>query len=369
MTRTEYQNRPLAEALSGLRGQNDNRRYDQRRQNDNRNSSFDNRNKNFRPRKQDFATPVNNLGDDGHDHINVHFQAVTAVGRGLSVYGDFPFTHPKYGRFRTVHGLMCWLGHPNQPDSFRNMEGWEVERQRINSSKEYIHQYRFVLIDSTYQKIMQNPDLLKMVKDCADIPFDHYYMQTTSRQPIHRIRVRTDSYSWIIRGLTEVRKAILENRIPRLDFLLHPSDRAEYLENLAQEAARLENVFNEPQEVKATDDNKDKKFKKHKKRFKTDKTTTDTPVDHQPTAEAIAEPIEHVPETPQAESPEVVTTTEANEPSSEKVEPTISVEAGGTVVENDKPQYEFTVNTISNETDTSSVSSSSSDSGDGGSSD
>lgn len=191
---------------------------------------------------------VNELGNDGVDHINTYYHAETELGIALSVYGDYPFNHPEFGRFRTVHGFICWLSHPNQPDEYRNMTATDAQMLRKVSPSILVPRYRYVLIEATMFKILAHPNLKEMLMGC-ELPLDHYYRQTTVANK--SIRVRPDNAYWMIRGLTELRNSLIENRKPRLDFLLNEADRAVHRKKLSRESETLDPVFVPKQQVVA----------------------------------------------------------------------------------------------------------------------
>lgn len=163
---------------------------------------------------------VNRLGEDGKDHINTHHRATTDLGNALSPYGDYPFMHPEYGQFRTVHGILAWLRNPAQPDNIRTMSGHDVEKVRIHPADEVeLVDYSFIYMDCTWLKIQTYPELAKAFKE-STLPFDLYYFSITDPENNKSIRVRGPTAVWVIRGLNELRNALKEDREPNLDFLL-----------------------------------------------------------------------------------------------------------------------------------------------------
>lgn len=212
----------------------------------------------YKPRAE--LPAVKDLIGDGVDHINTHYQAETELGIALSVYGDYPFNHPEFGRFRTVHGFMCWLSHPNQPDKYRNMTATDAEMLRKVSPSIHVPRYRYVMIEATMFKILAHPNLTAMFTEC-ELRLDHYYRQTLVSNK--SIRVRPDNADWMIRGLTELRNALIEGRKPRIDFLLNEADRAVHRKKLSRESETLEAVFVPPQQPVVAEPQEEKKPGKH----------------------------------------------------------------------------------------------------------
>lgn len=159
---------------------------------------------------------VNNLIGDGEDHINTHHQGTTDLGKALSMYGDYEFTHSRYGRFRTVYGLMAWLGHVDQPDQYRTMAAQAVHVNRQpRSQDQYIHNYHLTIVDATWQKICAYPELKKALIE-STLPFDYYYHNVLKEGSV---RIRNISSPWLIAGFEELRLAAKEGREPNLEFI------------------------------------------------------------------------------------------------------------------------------------------------------
>lgn len=185
---------------------------------------------------------VNKLANDGIDHINIHHTARTNLGKALSAYGESVFMHNRWGRFLTVHGFMSWLCSPKQPDNFRTMSGTRVERAMFRQETVMVHNFYFVFFDATWQKIKANKELYDALA-ANTLPFDHYYYQTVSKDPLVIIRSRVQSSITVIRGMNELRDAARGKREPNLAFMLLPQDRAEYLHNLEKGCSTLELSF------------------------------------------------------------------------------------------------------------------------------
>lgn len=252
---------------------------------------------------------VNSLGVEGEDHINTHFQSDSELGRALSTYGSYPFNHPEYGRFRTVHGFMCWLGNPNQPDSYRNMPAYAVEKHRLSSASVPVKNYRFKLMEATWLKIQVHPEIGRKLAE-SNLRLDHYYLNHLSPGSGNnkkRIRIRPDTAPVVIRAFEEIRKALIENRSPCFDFLLHESERAAYLKNLRRECENLvvtltprqESELNEKDPNAKPTKNFSPSQKKYRKKYfenqrkKRDMTLVqaeDGSMEHRPVAEA-SEPV------------------------------------------------------------------------------
>lgn len=212
---TGYRNRDMAEKIGGLRNQIQTR-------------GFSTRN----------APAVNRLGNDGEDHINVYHHAETVVGRALAFTGDQIFSHNRYGKFRSVAGLMAYLSSESQPDIFRTLPGSQVfaERHRHRNDAK-IYNYRWVAADATWQKVKQNSNLAKALYD-SDLPFDVYRTERLDGDERSTIRVRHSSeYEWLVPTLEEIRRALREAREPDFSqFIVERDVEAEKIA-LAKEAA------------------------------------------------------------------------------------------------------------------------------------
>lgn len=203
MTNQQYRNRPFADSFAAFRQSP--QVYQQR----------------IARTRTDGALPaVKNWVSDGEDHINTHHHANTELGKALSMYGDYEFNHSKYGRFRTVHGLISWLADPNQPDEYRKMTAFMVQQNRqARVNDQYIPDFHHLIVDATWQKVKAYPELYKVLAE-STLPFDYYYYNFVRNESgKDKVRIRNNSSRWLIAGFEELRKAARENREPNLSFI------------------------------------------------------------------------------------------------------------------------------------------------------
>lgn len=202
MTKQQYRNRPFADSFAAFRQSPQSHQHI------------------GRLRTDSVLPAVKNWEGDGVDHINTHHHADTELGKALSMYGDYEFNHNKYGRFRTIHGLVSWLANPNQPDEYRTMTAFKV--QQIRQSKvqdQYIPDFHHLIVDATWQKIKAYPELKKVLAE-STLPFDYYYYNfVQGENGKDRVRIRNNSSRWLIAGFEELRKAAREDREPDLSFI------------------------------------------------------------------------------------------------------------------------------------------------------
>jgi hypothetical protein len=215
-----YQNRPMAGRFSELRSRIHTRHPSMRN-----------------------APAVNSLGNDGEDHINVYHAGRTALGKALAFTGDLQFTHKRYGKFRSVAGLMAYLSSKAQPDTFRTVPGAQVfsVKRRFDSDAR-VYNYRAVAADATWQKVKQHPAIAKELYE-SDLPFDVYYTETTDADSDSYIRVRlVGEYEWLVPALDEMRKALRGGREPNFSFLQSEEEtRAEEKQTAARESVKATN--------------------------------------------------------------------------------------------------------------------------------
>lgn len=114
-----------------------------------------------------------NPKDDGITHINVYSKGQTELGKLLSNWGNTPFVHYEYGKFKTVEGCWYWLITGNE--KLRDFHGYqakqygkELEQIRSNPTKEE-------LISIYQAKLYYNSFLIEELKK-NKLPFKHYYV-------------------------------------------------------------------------------------------------------------------------------------------------------------------------------------------------
>lgn len=170
---------------------------------------------------------VNALLADGEDHINIHHHAKTTLGRGLSLFSDYEFKHNKYGKFRTIQGLLCYLGHSTQPDEFRTLSASEALKLRATKYRTNVDiaEYQWVVLDAIWQKVQAYPKMAAALRN-STLPFEYYYIDAIDKENKQYIRVRVNKIgSWLCRGVEEIRQALKKGTQPKLYCFMSPEMR------------------------------------------------------------------------------------------------------------------------------------------------
>lgn len=167
-------------------------------------------------RKQANALPSpNTFGVDGVDHINIWGRRPTSeLGKALNIdNAQHPFNHTVFGRFNTIQGFWYYIRSNMACDGFRTLAGKALGNCARQYQMSRAINFRPMLIDAMYQRIIQNQALVDLVKKNAHLPIDAYSEDDMG------LRIRPDFHSWLIGGMKEVFKAVVEGREPKLDYL------------------------------------------------------------------------------------------------------------------------------------------------------
>jgi hypothetical protein len=162
-----------------------------------------------------YKQPLTAIGVDGKDHINVWEKGSTELGRNLSHISYFPFVHSEYGKFKTMEGFWHYIRSKNKDDNLRQLSGTKARKLGESLDICRVPNFKKVIMDANWQKIKAYPDLINDLKN-LELPLDGYYIRAANKD----LRIRFVSSSWILPGLEEIRKAILENRSPDFSFLV-----------------------------------------------------------------------------------------------------------------------------------------------------
>lgn len=153
---------------------------------------------------------------DGEDHINISAEAVTQIGKRLNRGSKSQFTHSHFGSFKTIEGFTTYIQSEEKDDRLRRLWGNSLKEfsKLLTIKKATIRNFKAVVIDTYYQRIVQEPALVKLLVN-SDLPFDVYYTLRDTG-----VRVRPASYGWMIPGLNEIRRALKESAQPDFSFLM-----------------------------------------------------------------------------------------------------------------------------------------------------
>lgn len=176
------------------------------------------------------------IGQDGVDHINVNYDGLTELGYALHQNSEFHFIHNLFGPFFTIEGFYRWLSCETDQHEFRTFNAAHcAQLAKRTTNHVYVPNLPFLVMDATLQKINTYPDLRDAL-GASTLPFDSYrytYDNVNGQRVATRVRFR--NASWVVEGLTVIRKAIQDGVEPDLGFLL--DDKRAY-ETLVEKAKR-----------------------------------------------------------------------------------------------------------------------------------
>lgn len=178
------------------------------------------KNTSFKNQDKSNLQPVDTIGIDGINHINIWEKASTELGIALSHMSDLPFTHATYGKFRSIEGFWHYIRSVSRDDRTRMMAGYKAKKFGDSLQSHRIDDFRAVIMDANWQKVTQYSPLVEEIKK-SELPFDVYYLFKDDV----KVRIRPASAFWLIEGFEEIRKALKENRKPNFNSLKDPINR------------------------------------------------------------------------------------------------------------------------------------------------
>lgn len=165
-----------------------------------------------------FLPALNNIGEDGRDHINVWEHGVTNLGKALNHLADMPFVHSTYGKFKSMEGFWYYITSVKIDDNLRRLSGYKARKYGESLESKRIENFRKIIADANWQKIKSYPGLMAELKE-LDLALDSYFIIPKKNKTDEDIRSRPASASWIVPGIHEIRLALQQNREPNFDFL------------------------------------------------------------------------------------------------------------------------------------------------------
>jgi hypothetical protein len=152
-------------------------------------------------------------GKDGVDHINIHNNAETELGRFLDMNAHSPFVHPDAGNFQSVGGLWHYIQTRPLMEEFRIASGARVRTMAKKMKDEAmsnqnaprhtpIKGFRTIIADAMWHKVTQSANAVRMMAE-STLPFEHYFTQGELN-----IRQYPSEGYWIVAAYEEIRRVI-----------------------------------------------------------------------------------------------------------------------------------------------------------------
>lgn len=166
--------------------------------------------------RHNFLDPHRNVSlwlDDGVDHINISSFGKTGLGQALSHASPIRFKHSIFGFFISMESFWHYIQSEEQDDRLRSMTGRNLQNFGRKLTRRMVTNFRAIIMDSNYQRIMQNDKLKEELKN-STLPFDCYYIDRETS-----FRKRLSYFHWMLQGFEEIRTALKEDREPNFDSL------------------------------------------------------------------------------------------------------------------------------------------------------
>lgn len=152
-------------------------------------------------------------GVDGVDHINIHGDGITKLGRLLDMNAKTPFVHPELGMFNCVSGMWHYVKTRPMVEELRALHGVSL-RHKVNQMKRdaaedpYAPQsvgvpgFRIIMADAMWHKVTQNSEVVQLMTE-STLPFDHYFTQGALN-----LRQYPSEGFWMVAAFEEIRRVI-----------------------------------------------------------------------------------------------------------------------------------------------------------------
>lgn len=200
-----------------------------------------------------FEFPSLPYQEDGVNCINIWINGETELGRVLDKSFKMQFKHKQLGNFTSIDGIWNYLLSGDFDDRLRYATGKHLTylARKLEENKEKNAEiftpinFRAIILDSTFQKIKNFPNLEIAVKE-SNLPFDCWFVDKETK-----VKQRLIKYGyWFIPGIEEIRLALKENREPNLTKWKRNPDKGIYddvLEKIRQSYIEesIENITSE----------------------------------------------------------------------------------------------------------------------------
>lgn len=148
---------------------------------------------------------------DGKTHINIYSSGRTVLGRALSNFSYYRFTHDELGTFSGMEGLYYYISTGMKHDAFRRLAGFSAKKlgkqlPRIEMKKEEFERLLRLGCRAVYRDNPKIHDLIldQVIENKGElVPFVHYYLNgLTASVPVGN--------EWLVEEWEAIRKDALE---------------------------------------------------------------------------------------------------------------------------------------------------------------
>lgn len=160
---------------------------------------------------------LNNIGKDGVHHINISSDVgITTLGQALSFSSSMLFVSEEHGEFDSIDTFGYWLRSADRDPDFQLRDAKTARIQAKDMTTQLVDNFRIQLAIAAVEKIIQYPQMKEELKASGEIALDMYYLQDIEGV---KTRVRPVGANWIVPLYLEIRKALIQDRVPEFDFL------------------------------------------------------------------------------------------------------------------------------------------------------
>jgi ribosomal protein L25 (general stress protein Ctc) len=142
---------------------------------------------------------------DGITHINIYSKGKTLLGRFLSNWYDWPINIPNWGNFRSIEGLIFYLG--SNDEHLRVLSGYDAKLygNSVENTDTFLDQDEFesIIREAIRIKILSHKTAKEELKR-STLPFKHYYVY--KNKVVHAKR----KWDFIIDEIELIRKELKE---------------------------------------------------------------------------------------------------------------------------------------------------------------
>lgn len=159
---------------------------------------------------------------DGENHINIHNNAATELGRLLDMNAHTPIQHRLLGTFQSAGGLWHYIktrgvdsaGNETTLENLRQLHGAKLRQEVIrfknnpNIRTISVQGFRTIICDALALKVQQNPKIEKLLLESGDIVLKHYYTEGTGG-----IRQYPTEGFWMVECFSYIREILQANAL------------------------------------------------------------------------------------------------------------------------------------------------------------
>lgn len=115
-----------------------------------------------------------NVGIDGVDHIRIHINAETELGRMLSDFSSVPVVSSKWGKFKTAVGYTVFLRTGcTHPELYQNLDSFQAVNKAKREESVHNPMYNTDYKSGLTSKVINCPELFQLLVQ-SELPFVVY---------------------------------------------------------------------------------------------------------------------------------------------------------------------------------------------------